>query len=70
MQEVVIPAEAGGPDSGLSTHYAAAAALLRTMASEHSSHNLHLDVPDLVIEGILSVVNEARVTRPQQQVKP
>ena len=69
MQEVVIPAEAGGPDSGFSTHYAAAA-LLRTMASEHSSHNLHLDVPDLVIEGILSVVNEARVTRPQQQVKP
>jgi len=42
----------------------------RLLFAEHSSHNLYADVPDLVIEGLLSVVNEARVTRPHQQVKP
>ncbi len=42
----------------------------RFIFAEHSSHNIHLDVPDLVIEGILSLVNEARGTRPQQQVRP
>ncbi len=42
----------------------------RFVFAEHSSHNLYRDVPDLVIEGILSVVNEARGACPQQQAQP